>query len=258
MQQLIHDLVKTNEQQLEKIKLLQTMIEAHDLKQSEKMKHLRVKEVDQSQKFCYWNTNQDIHIFNSTLDLVYKTIDIASTYGGVVFGGFVRNVAAPLKLGTMVSGYKDVDFWFKSEEQADKFVQFMLFNKLLREKKQNHTTFEEPLHEKKEAIYNFKRTQYFLIGNKGETVIIIDVVISKILPVDDLNVNQLVFDGTRFLSMSEETSTIGLLQNIKDKKALVLPTCVNSKEPVNIRRLTNLCNSGWTLYDGNAMKFIPK
>ena len=193
-------------------------------------------------KPVYWNTYQDIDVFMATLNIVDKLIMEATKYGGKVFGGFVRNVLVPKHFNQPLCGYKDVDFWFKDEEMASLFVKNMVAIGTLCTKVQNHD----------DAMYKFKRTQYLLYNRMySNGSIIVDVVISSTLPVDDFDVNQLTYDTKGFQSLSSKT-TCELLNNINNKRATILPdytwkSGILRNDHNQERRITKLISAGWKI-----------
>src|SRR6187431_2333642 len=70
----------------------------------------------------YWNSNQSPDKFKISVKLIDGCINVASKYGGRVFGGYVRNVLIPHFYNQKSVGFKDVDLWFLKPSDALNFV----------------------------------------------------------------------------------------------------------------------------------------
>jgi hypothetical protein len=165
-------------------------------------------------------------------------IKIASKYNGRVFGGFLRNVLIPRYYNYSCPGYKDVDIWFTNKEQADFFVKDM--NAKLTKIMTKFTPY---------LCYPFTREQYFLLdinGTVGKNSPIIDVIISKECPVNDLNVNTLTFHWYEGYKSFGKDETQFLMESIKNKKAVMLPG-YNFNHFLQKDRLSKLNQLGWEI-----------
>ena len=198
----------------------------------------------------YFNSRQNRKDFYATLDIVNKVIDKALKVGGGIFGGFVRNVMIPVKYNMPVVGYKDVDVWFKTQTCADAFIKSV---------NDSDINVELIMHQEKMGLgngvfYPFERQQYMLKKKTGENLVIFDVIVSKILPVNDFNVNQLVYEYQiipKFVSYGYEKDD-ELIDAIKNKKARTLPGYSKSLYNndvfwVQTKRLDTMIQIGWEI-----------
>ena len=139
----------------------------------------------------YFNQEQQVNFCNIVIANVAKEcVRCASEHNGCVFGGYVRDVVLPIYLNKSNVGvkiqdckFKDVDLWFKNDEDASAFITAM--GPMLR---------SNPKHDIKEssAEYPFVRKQFYVVVD--ETVLFwIDVVISEKLPVNDFEINKVCF-----------------------------------------------------------------
>lgn len=186
----------------------------------------------------YWNTHQDRKLFLEALERVDDCIKIASKYNGRVFGGFLRNVLIPRYYNDPCPGYKDVDIWFTNKEQADFFVKEMN-SKLAKIMPKMNTS----------VSYPFTREQYYLLeinGTIGNNSLIIDVIISKECPVNDLNVNTLTFNWYEEYKSFGKDETKFLMESIRNKKAVMLPG-YDFNHFLQKERLLNLNKLGWEI-----------
>jgi hypothetical protein len=251
MQQLIDELNKLNQLQAQKIKELEEVVK----KQANSIKSV----FDEKEPFgfntidkrgLYYNTHMDRKLFNALLSRIDQCISVASKYNGRVFGGYVRNVLVPRQFNIPCPGFKDLDLWFTTKEQADFFVREMglLFRKI------QHIG-ASPSHVVK---YPFERDQYYLVKNTNnlEESVIVDVVVSKEIPVDDLNVNQLTFNTYEgFISFGNE-STDALMTFIKNKEAVTLPGWMNKVKNdfiVQGKRYDKLKQTGWMIHNNVSL-----
>ncbi|CAH6419856.1 Hypothetical protein HVR_LOCUS937 [uncultured virus] len=207
----------------------------------------------------YWNSRQDRELFKETLDRVYDCLRTADKYGGRVFGGFVRNILIPTIFEQTINGYKDVDIWFQSQENADLFVVAM------GDKLAKGTDSTEKISE--EVVYPFARQQYFLkgkyiVGNnepEKEDDIIIDVIVSMELPVNDFDVNQLTYSSTERYKSFGSRSVEKLMSCIVNKKATMLPGYSLGKKHsmhynIQSKRIYKLIQCGWTILNQTGEK----
>jgi hypothetical protein len=187
----------------------------------------------------YWNSSQSDEQFKKDLDIVIEAITIVGIYDGRVFGGFVRNVLVPMKFNQSSPGYKDVDLWFTTQEDADQFVKNM-GNKL--------TLINLITKDIDNCIikYPFDRTVFFLHNR-----IIIDIIVCSYLPVDDWHVNQLTFSAKeKFVSFGDD-SVESLIYDIMQKKVKLLYNMPKNEDYQQYGRLLKLQSLGWTIYNNN-------
>ncbi len=195
----------------------------------------------------YFNSRQTPKVFNNTIDHVEKYIRTAEIYDGRVFGGYVRNVVVPRLKKKTSPGYKDVDFWFKTQQNADLFVFYM--GDKLSKINDNDVDFQM-------NTYSFERRQY-LLKCKYENVII-DIIVSPTLPVNDFDVNQLTYNGS-FKSYGNK-SVNDLIALIDSKGMNALPDFNGKlmdykKKRIQSLRLTKLSKTGWVI---NVRGFIQE
>lgn len=187
----------------------------------------------------YFNSRQTPKVFNDTVVHVEDCIETAHLYDGRVFGGYVRNVAVPRLKKKTSPGYKDVDFWFKTQQKADLFV-FYMGDKLIK-MNDNDALFQK-------NTYFFERHQY-LLKCKYENIII-DIIVSPTLPVNDFDVNQLTYNGS-FKSFGNKS--VDELINLIDNKTMNALPGFNGKlmdcqrKHRQALRLTKLSQTGWSI-----------
>jgi hypothetical protein len=136
----------------------------------------------------------ETHFGYSRSDVFDQTellVKIAAKYGGLVFGGYVRDVIIPLKkLGRPLKNldFKDMDFWFKNDTNAKAFV-----------KEAGLTPGTHETHENPTGSYPVCRNQHFY-NYKGASnaFIIIDVMVTDFYPVCDFSVNLVSWNGEGF------------------------------------------------------------
>lgn len=107
-------------------------------------------------------------------------------FHGRLFGGYVRDLLVPhLILGRPLNDldFKDVDIWFETQKEADKFVEHMgPFLKLVQ------PWGSKTPHEHCPQFYPASRQQYMLQLNDKDFCLV-DVVVNDIIPVNDFSVN---------------------------------------------------------------------
>lgn len=190
----------------------------------------------------YSNSRQSPKVFNDTIEHVENCIKTAYLYRGCVFGGYVRNVVVPRLKNKTSPGYKDVDFWFKSQTDADLFVKQM-GDKLYKLK---DTDVEFQMN-----VYSFVRQQYMLKYKEGDGNIVIDVIVSPTLPVNDFDVNQLTYSPNGLKSYGNKP--VDELIALIDSKTMTALQGFNGKLMDSMKhtrqanRLTKLSQTGWTI-----------
>lgn len=119
-------------------------------------------------------------------DETERLVQIAAEYNGVVFGGYVRDIIIPLKkLNRNLEqlDFKDLDFWFQSKSNAERFIAVSGLTP------GQHETFDNP-----SGHYPVCRNQH-LYHYKGKPFVIVDVMITDFYPVCDFSVNLVSWDG---------------------------------------------------------------
>lgn len=117
---------------------------------------------------------------------IERLIGLARMYDGVVYGGFVRDVVIPTtKLGLNLNNidFSDIDFWFKTEVEAQLFI-----NRL-------NLRGEGTGSIRKKSESNPFKSKSFMTTYKDKPFVSIDVTVSKYYPVCDFSINLLSFDG---------------------------------------------------------------
>lgn len=203
----------------------------------------------------YFNSNQSISLYESVISGVTDCLKVAEKYRGKAFGGYVRNVVVPRLFGdNTVIGYKDVDVWFHTEEEANSFITDM------GDRMKNIREFCGSIYD--QALYPFARTQYVLIGQSGDSDgIVFDIIVSETLPVNDLNVNQLTYSPTNGLKSYGKESIFELTSAIIRKEAYMLKeyplsTLTDSLLCIQFKRLNKLIDGGWVIIDQTGEKYI--
>jgi hypothetical protein len=119
---------------------------------------------------------------------IFKCLRVAGKCGGKVFGGYVRDVIVPLNNGNTPKNFKDVDIWFRSQGEADCFIDEMGSKITLG---LNH------YYQGNDNPYSFSRVQYNLIDSATNVILAwIDVIVSEKFPVNDFDVNNLTYQIT--------------------------------------------------------------
>ena len=173
-------------------------------------------------------------ILLQTENLVKK----ADKYGGVVFGGYVRDIIIPLKKLNRSLEYldfKDLDFWFKSEECAELFINDAKL------RKGPHDTKENP-----SGKYPVCRDQH-MSQYKDRDFVVVDVMVTPFFPVCDFSVNLVSWDG--------ESLNVHKPYNIISQVALDV-LAVDKKQRSAIKTLTiDDFNSALKLHVGNKSNY---
>lgn len=182
---------------------------------------------------------------NVILESVFKCIKCACSFGGKVYGGFVRDIIVPkLENPDFQGTFKDVDIWFTSQESADNFVDAMgsLFVKSITIKDDAYTGC-------------FSRSQYYLIYF-GACLAWIDVIVSPTLPVNDFDVNEVTFT----INENDEWKTDSprrLISQIKNKEAIMLkPYAKLMSEALEKSSNLNIFNPSFKSYYKNRIDRI--
>jgi len=195
-------------------------------------------------------------------ELVLSEIDtclkIAGQYNGSVFGGYIRDVIAPRQVDpTCDVKFKDVDIWFLTWDDADRFVEKMGKSFVLQ------PSFN--ISAGTCQLYMFGYRQYHLYKH-GLCLAWVDIVVCDSLPVNDFSVNllsayyetntgQMAFRSWNGPGQSKPVSDI--MHDIRNKQTEILPYYVNLalKSDVHLQRIIrNYLNKGWTVtYQGQSI-----
>lgn len=146
--------------------------------------------------------------------MINECLEEATKFEGEVFGGYVRDVIVPRLANPKCKvEFKDVDVWFRTQENADNFVKVM------------GKSFVEATRVESPSMYKFIRQQYMFF-RYNTFIVCFDVIVSPILPVDDFNVNQLTYgyNGNEFRAYAlGDQSVDDLKRAIHTKIAKMLP-----------------------------------
>jgi hypothetical protein len=126
------------------------------------------------------------------VNIFVPLIHAAVRHGGVVYGGFVRDIVVPHRFANKMLSeldFKDIDLWFSEQEKADAFVAEL--KEYLIPVDIRGANGDCP------AFYPTNRTQYMYTANKRELVLV-DVVVNDLIPVNDFSVNCLTWNLTQF------------------------------------------------------------
>jgi hypothetical protein len=187
--------------------------------------------------------NMDPSLQKVVTHMMEKVAKIAYRNGGVIFGGYVRDVIIPrVLLKAKESSFKDVDLWFRTQEEADQFV--CEANNYLR--KSDYFVSD--------SYYKFSREVYDVIALDVH-IGMIDVIVSKEYPVDDFDVNSFSYDGENIWYNGR--GNIGdTLTNIHQKQAVItrdyaMTLLTNGRHRV---RVTNrYLGRGWEICAGSQI-----
>ncbi len=127
------------------------------------------------------------YLYDESFQETERLVSVASKHGGVVFGGYVRDIIIPLKkLGCPLDDldFKDLDFWFTSKEAAERFIE-----------ETGMTPGECETFDNTSGIYPICRGQHWS-KYKDNNFVVCDIMISDFYPVCDFSVNLVSWDGT--------------------------------------------------------------
>jgi hypothetical protein len=190
--------------------------------------------------------------------IIDNCIKIASNYDGKVFGGYIRDVIVPkIQDPQCKCQFKDVDIWFKTNIDADMFVNdikeiydFQIVPKL--------SIGDDNPH------YEFNRTQYHLFVKN--IVIWFDIVITECFLVDDFDVNLLTYcykDNKELIECQSKCfDKDQLINSINKKKMIILHDYMERlmskfSSDVHISRINKrFLSRGWIIKYNNI--YFPK
>ena len=127
------------------------------------------------------------------LKMIFYFLALCQKFQGYTYGGFVRDVLVPMTWRNFWSNeieFKDVDIWFSNTQDYENFLNFVGKLPYLQLTKNEISSYDGV----KVKEYPMEhRCQYILSYNGLGKVALVDLVVSKQLPVNDFNVNLLVF-----------------------------------------------------------------
>jgi len=163
---------------------------------------------------------QEIRYDDEALELVKSALLVARLRQGEVFGDFVRDVIIPREIDPKCEvTWKDVDIWFKSQADLDKFV-----------RDKGLTLIGTGT----DSADTFKRVRYMLKCSHGNAPYI-DTIVSKEFPVNDFDVNllryschmdgkfELVGVGNTSAKRCDPNVIVAIKSSIIEKRATMLP-----------------------------------
>ena len=228
---------------------------------------------------CYgFRYNRCIHVMD-TLKMIFHFLSLCEKYRGYAYGGFVRDVLIPFMIlrDSKEVEFKDVDIWFSNTQDCENFLNFV--NKLpyLKLTKDEFTPSsvnvkEYPMEQRSQYILSYNG-----MGPGGmDKVALVDLVVSKQLPVNDFDINLLVYKprgmdyGQTEMSWfrveenaegdSYKYSVNDLVENIKNKRTKLLSgyerflsTSIGGNEissmmkRITIDRISRMKQWGWNV-----------
>lgn len=190
--------------------------------------------------------------------IIDDSIKIANTYDGKVFGGYVRDVVIPKMTDPRRKcEFKDVDIWFKTDIEADLFINDMkdVYNFQIVPKL---SIGDDNPH------YEFNRTQYHLFVEN--IVIWFDIVITECFPVDDFDVNFLTYcykDNKELVECESKCfDKDQLINSVNKKKMIILHSymeklMIKFSRDVHVSRINKrFLSRGWIIKYKNI--YFPK
>lgn len=174
-----------------------------------------------------------------------QIVQLSKTHSGLPYGGWVRDTKI---LNTKA---KDMDIWFLSEENAMLFVNDSITNHgafMYRDLK--NTDRDSSSH-----LYPFQRVCLNFNHDNEKQYINVDVIISKDFPVNDFDVNLLVFEDNEVRlgvpTMVKYNGTKeNVIQAIVDRKMTPFPeykVILDKHQNVTELRMDTFVNRGWTI-----------
>lgn len=209
-------------------------------------------------------------------ECVHSLLYIADRYGGICYGGYVRDVLVRPELTSVC--IKDVDIWFKTNEDRDSFVTHITSDGTL-----GFNIEETPFHDSSNRDTPKNTTSFGLsarnisVRKDGKHIIFIDAVSSKDFPVFDFTVNFLVYKYSRIngsflvLNNLEGSSTPTLIEEAKTRTTRLTPKAedvircrekmfrLNETTEIDCdrfrTRVASFMKRGWTILHSNGKQF---
>jgi hypothetical protein len=146
---------------------------------------------------------------------VLRLLKVASVHGGRAFGGYVRDVITKVKCNDFSkTKVKDLDIWFKTEEERNEFTSNMDGNVLF------DTGYSGYIGQ--QSSDGLKVIKYILKDDFGDNLILVDTVVCPVFPVWDLSVNFLLYDYNKnTLNCMGNNGLTNTLSNIRNRKAVL-------------------------------------
>ena len=182
-----------------------------------------------------------------TIDAIDDCLIIAGKFDGRVIGDYVRNVIVPLSFNVPCNTYfTDVDIWFKTKLQVDNFIKAVNDSNSLSFKENDNLAFAR----KRRQLYQY---------NKHVTNI--NIIISENLPVNDFDVDQLVYlyrDNKKISESFGKASSELLIKAIRFRQVTILPDYFKmpAKNHYRSYRLNmNFINYRWRILYSDISQF---
>lgn len=192
---------------------------------------------------------------------VYQIVGLANQFNGYAFGGFVRDVV--LNKDVENPKFNDLDLWFKRVDQSRLFLnEIRAFNYVLE---------EAPTTGLYDLGNGISHQKYFVYC-KGQKICVIDVVLSAKLPVNDFQINQILYDykdSQLILFGDQYDLNLRLAYALTGKIIIMLPTYAkiilncDDRKLARIAKRINRCYRSksdlWTIYtDDNVHIEFPE
>lgn len=178
--------------------------------------------------------------------MVEKVAEIAYRNGGVIFGGYVRDVVIPRTfLKNEKTSFKDVDLWFRTQEEADQF-----YDQAKDYLRRNPYAWVE----KYPPSYSFSRVVYDLVVLDVH-IGIFDVIVSPEYPVNDFDVNSFSYDG-KHVWYNGRGNISDAIEAIQSKQATITreyAMTLLTNEHQRIRVANRYLGRGWEICAANRV-----
>ena len=184
---------------------------------------------------------------NSSLDVSYgcplmlklvgfeveDMISLANQCNGAAYGGYVRDVVINRQLGEPIKAFKDVDLWFRTSDDAFKFLKLM-GNRL---SESQHNCRKVDYH----SYYVWNRSEYILMID-GKKIAHVDIAVSNGIPIDDYSVNKILYTGVPLDKVLKTTEVL-------DRYYKFLAEANREILKIHQERFESLLSRGWTVID---------
>jgi hypothetical protein len=178
----------------------------------------------------------------------------AAECGGLAFGGYVRDWVLRQR------PFKDLDLWFQDTEHADQFLTKVAESKrdmIIRNSRfaplsamslsSGVGSVPRFVAENNALEYPFQRMQLHVgtVQLDNDDGVFVDLIVSREFPVNDFDVNQLCFDGTRISGGTPDTDAAAVTRSILQGRARLLPAYASSyakKDRVTLMRVETMRN----------------
>lgn len=172
---------------------------------------------------------------------VRQVIELAGTFGGIPFGGYVKDVVVKVvSYDYSETQVNDLDLWFTSVAGRASFVSD-LTNKLVTTRNRKPSLFGA-----------LDVESYLLKDNQGDALIYVDLVVSSTFPGNDFNVNMLSWDcKTEKFDTNSEESVSSVIECIRKKRAVITEDFferLNKDKCCRVRMYNKFLSKGWRVF----------